>query len=431
MSEKRSTSSQSSVNLKGQILFNKFKLLEKIGEGSFGSVYKAESIYSHKLYAVKLELIKESNILEEEALFMTSINCKRIPKIKLFGYSGPYMVLVMELLGPSLDKILNSLPDKKMSIRCVCNIAYQMISIFEFIHNHDIIHRDIKPANINIGIGDNSKFLFLIDFGLCKKFRSSSTKNHYPFEQGKNLVGNARYSSINALEGKTLSRRDDLESLGYILIYLCLGSLPWQGKISNSKEDKFYKIREIKKNISPFKLCQGLPPQFEEYIKYVRNLGYEENPDYSYLKDLFITILKNNNWEVDYYYDWDKSTLTNGEVISINRSLSSYNSFIIKKRKIPALYSKVSELTKERKLFGENYEVERFVFDIEEETNFNIMKKKQKSTEEENDIEIFNFTNSMDPYFLVKKRPKESGCFPCQTKAYKEEEEDNSCCLIY
>ena len=429
MSEKRSTSSELSSNLKGQILFNKFKLIEKIGEGSFGSVYSAQSIYSHKLYAVKLELMKDSNILEDEALFMSYINCRRIPKVKLFGYSAPYMVLVMELLGHSLDMILNSLPDKKMSIRCVCNIACQMISIFEYIHNHDIIHRDVKPGNINIGIGDNSKFLFLIDFGLCKKYRSSSTKNHYPFEKGKDLIGNARYSSLNALEGGTQSRRDDLESLGYVLIYLCLGRLPWQGKISNSKEDKYYKIREIKKNITPSELCKSLPPQFEEYIKYVRNLRYEENPDYFYLKNLFITVLKNNNWELDYYYDWDKSTLTNEEIISINRSLSSYNIHSIRKRKIPILFSKISELTKERKLFGENYEVERFVFDIEEETNFKINKKKPKSNEEENDIEIFNFTNSMAPYYPVKKRPKESGCLPCQPKEYKEE--DNSCCLVF
>ena len=427
MSEKRSSSTESSDNLIGHLLFNKFKLLEKIGEGSFGSVYIVQSIYSHKLYAAKLELIKDSNILEEESLFMSYINCPRIPKVKLFGYSDPYMILIMELLGPSLDSILNSLPDNKMSIRCVCNIAYQMISIFENIHNNDIIHRDIKPANINIGIGDNSKFLYLIDFGLCKKYRSSKTKKHYPYVQGKDLIGNVRYSSLNALEGKSQSRRDDLESLGYVLIYLCLGKLPWQGKISNSKEDKYYKIREIKKNITPAKLCETLPKQFETYMKYVKNLKYEENPNYSYLKGLFLNVLKNNNQEFDYYYDWDQKTLTNEEVISINNSLSSYTRK--KERKIPTLFTKISELKKERKLLGQNFEVERFVFDIEEETNFNIMKKRQKNLEDEDDIEVFNFTNSMAPYYGMKKKQKESGCLPCQPKGYKED--DNFCCEIF
>ena len=427
MSEKRSSSTESSDNLIGHLLFNKFKLLEKIGEGSFGSVYIVQSIYSHKLYAAKLELIKNSNILEEESLFMSYINCPRIPKVKLFGYSEPFMILIMELLGPSLDSILNSLPDNKMSIRCVCNIAYQMLSIFENIHNNDIIHRDIKPANINIGIGDNSKFLYLIDFGLCKKYRSSKTKKHYPYVQGKGLIGNVRYSSLNALEGKSQSRRDDLESLGYVLIYLCLGKLPWQGKISNSKEDKYYKIKEIKKNITPAELCETLPKQFEMYMKYVKNLKYEENPNYSYLKGLFLNVLKNNNWEFDYYYDWDQKTLTNEEVISINNSLSSYTRK--KERKIPTLFTKISELKKERKLLGQNFEVERFVFDIEEETNFNIMKKRQKNLEDEDDIEVFNFTNSMAPYYGMKKNQKESGCLPCQPKGYKED--DNFCCEIF
>ena len=428
MSEKRSNSDKSKDTLIDQVLFNRFKIIQKIGEGSFGNVYSAQSIYSHKLYAVKLEQMKDSNILEEESLILSYISSPRIPKVKLFGYSGPYMVLVMELLGPSLDSILRKLPDKKMSIRCVCNIAYQLISILETIHNNNIIHRDIKPANINIGVGNMEKFLFLIDFGLSRKYRSSTTKMHYPFEQTKKLVGNVRYSSINALEGGTQSRRDDLESLGYMLIYLCLGRLPWQGLLSNSKEDKYYRIREVKKKVTPSELCETLPNEFEQYIKYTRNLKYEEDPDYNYLKNLFVNVLKKNNLEFNYYYDWDQSTLSNEEVISINNSLSSYTN-TNKERKIPKLYTKINELTNERKLFGENFEVERFVFDIEEESNFNIMQRNQNDKEKENDIEIYNFSNSMAPRPNFKKYRKSNGCLPCQPKAYREE--DDSCCVIF
>jgi serine/threonine protein kinase len=315
-----------------------------------------------------------------------------------------------------------------MSIRCVCNIAYQLISILETVHNNNIIHRDIKPANINIGIGNMEKFLFLIDFGLSKKYRSSTTKKHYPFEQNKKLVGNARFSSINALEGGTQSRRDDLESLGYMLIYLCLGRLPWQGLVSNSKEDKYYKIREVKKKVTPAELCETLPNEFEQYIKYTRNLKYEEDPDYNYLKNLFVNVLKKNHWEFNYYYDWDQTTLSNEEVISINNSLSSYTN-TNKDRKIPKLYTKINELKNERKLFGENFEVERFVFDIEEESNFNIMQRNQNGKENENDIEIYNYSNSMAPRPNFKKYKKSSGCLPCQPKAYREE--DDSCCIIF
>ena len=427
---KRKSSDDSQEYLINQILFNKYKILQKIGKGSFGHVYTCQSIYSHKLYAIKLEPIKRSNFLEEESLILTYLNTPRIPKVKLFGYSGVYMVLIMELLGPSLEQLLNNLSNKKMSLRCVCNIAYQLISILETIHNNNIIHQDLKPSNINIGINNKNKFLYLIDFGLAKKYRSNSTKKHYPFESGLKLIGNARFSSLNSLMGGSQSRRDDLESLGYILIFLCKGKLPWQGKLSYSKEDKYYKIKEIKKNTRPEELCKNLPIQFEEYIKYTKNLKYEEDPDYNYLKKLFITVLKNNNWEFDYYYDWDKTTLTNEEVTSINNSLSTY-AYSNQEKKIPKLYTKISELKEERKLFGDNFEVERFVFDIEEESIFNTMKKNNDTQEQENenDIEIYNYSNSMTPYNKNRIRKKHAGCLPCQPKEYRED--DDACCLIY
>ena len=427
MLEKRSHSDESSDTMIGIILFNKFKIIQKIGHGSFGKIYAAQSMCSKKLYAVKLEPIKDSNfLLEEESLLLSYINNPRIPKVKQFGYSGPNIILVMELLGPSLDKIIQSLPVQKMTLRCVCNIGYQMINIFESLHNQNIIHRDVKPGNIAIGIGKKHKFLYLIDFGLSIKYRSSSTKKHLPFEQGKKLVGNARYSSINALEGGSQSRRDDLESLGYVLIYFCLGRLPWQGKVSHSKEDKYYKIRELKKTITPAELCENLPPQFEEYIKYIRNLEYEAEPDYNYLKNLFMAVLKKNNWEFDYYYDWDETTLNNEEINSINNSLSSYTYSYKDSHK---LYYKIVDLKKERKLYGNNFEVERFVFDIEEESNYNIMKRKQNNLTEEIETEINDYTNSMQPYSPYKNRRKVKGCLPCQPKGYKEE--DEACCIIF
>ena len=219
----------------GKTIFNKYKLIRKLGQGSFGSIYQAQSKYSNKYYAVKLEDMRHGNFaLEDESIFISYLNCPRIPKLKSFGYSGSLIIMVMELLGNSLDKIFESLPYRKMSIRCVCNIAYQLLLIFEFIHSCNIIHRDIKPANVAIGCEEKSKYIYLLDFGLSKKYRSSRTKKHFPFVQNKILIGNARYSSINALDGGTQSRRDDLESLGYLLLYLLLGRLPWQGHLSRS-----------------------------------------------------------------------------------------------------------------------------------------------------------------------------------------------------
>ena len=418
----------------GETLFNKYKLIRKLGQGSFGSIYEAQSIYSNKLYAVKIEDMKQEQfILEEESAILSYLNIPQIPKIKSFGYSGSFIILVMELLGKSLDKIFNELPSKKMSIRCVCNIAYQLLYIFELMHNNNIIHRDIKPANIAIGREEKSKYIYLLDFGLSKKYRSSKTKKHFPFTQGKKLIGNARYSSINALNGNTQSRRDDLESLGYLLLYLLLGRLPWQGYISHSKEDKYYKIKQIKNQTTPEELCEGLPPQFEEYIKYTRNLEYEQDPDYNYLRNLFLSVLKKYNWEFDYYYDWDQVGLTNSEVKAKEKNdinIMNNNNILNSQNLNTKLYHKISNLINERKNNEGSFEVDRFVFDLEEESNFNIAKMRSLNQNNETEAEYYNYTNSITPYETPKKRvKKQGGCIPCQPKGYTDT--DNVCCEIY
>ena len=413
----------------GQTYFNKYKLIRKLGQGSFGSIYQAQSKCSNKYYAVKLEEMRQNQfVLEEESIFISYLNCPRIPKLKTFGYSGSLIILVMELLGDSLDKIFDKLPSRKMSIRCVCNIAYQLLMIFEIIHNCNIIHRDIKPANVAIGFEGKSKFIYLLDFGLSKKYRSSKTKKHFPFVQGNKLIGNARYSSINALDGGTQSRRDDLESLGYLLLYLLLGRLPWQGHISHSKEDKYYKIREIKKNTTPEELCQGLPPQIQEYVEYTRNLEYETDPDYNYLKNLFLTILKHYNWEFDYYYDWDQVGLTGSEIKDKEKDTKKDEMKINleKVHEIPKLCTKISDLIEERKRSKDIFDQDRFVTDPEEESQFNLSTYPAESTFENN----YNNTNSMTPYDYPRKHIKQSGCLPCQPKSYRKEKDD-SCCIVF
>ena len=423
------TDSESTDVFLGQTIFNKYKLIRKLGQGSFGSIYQAQSKCSNKYYAVKLEEMRQNQfVLEEESIFLSYLNCPRIPKLKTFGYSGSLIILVMELLGDSLDKIFDKLPSRKMSIRCVCNIAYQLLMIFEIIHNCNIIHRDIKPANVAIGFEGKSKFIYLLDFGLSKKYRSSKTKKHFPFVQGNKLIGNARYSSINALDGGTQSRRDDLESLGYLLLYLLLGRLPWQGHISHSKEDKYYKIREIKKNTTPEELCQGLPPQIQEYVEYTRNLEYEADPDYNYLKNLFLTILKHYNWEFDYYYDWDQVGLTGSEIKDKEKDSKKDEMKINleKVHEIPKLCTKISDLIEERKRSKDIFDQDRFVTDPEEESQFNLSTYPAESTFENN----YNNTNSMTPYDYPRKHIKQSGCLPCQPKSYRKEKDD-SCCIVF
>ena len=209
----------------------------------------------------------------------------------------------MQLLGKSLDNLMEI--KKKFTIKTVCLLAYQMISVLEYIHNRHIIHRDIKPDNFVMGVHAKNAMLYILDFGLAKKYRSSTTLEQYPMVNKKKLTGTARYASINALSGLEQSRRDDLEAVGYVLMYFLRGSLPWQGLKLKSKEDRYKKILEKKKETSSSDLCAGYPVQFKDFIDYTRRLEYTEEPNYDMLKDSFYNLVVEEMGEkFDYVYDW-------------------------------------------------------------------------------------------------------------------------------
>ena len=299
----------------GRIFFNKYRLIKCIGEGSFGQIYSAK--YENNYYALKFEKrTKSQNLLENEGHIMSYLQSKYLPYIYSFGYSGEFNVLVMELMGKSLENIFENSYPKKFSVNCVAKLGLQMIDILQYIHNMHIIHRDIKPDNFVLGRGEKSKNLFLLDFGLAKKYRSSKTLKHYPMIKRKNLTGTARYASINALNGLTQSRRDDLEAVGYVLLYFLRGRLPWQGIHVKKKEDRYHRIMEIKIETSPEELCKGFPQEFEAYIRYCRGLKYKEDPEYNYLKKLFNNVLKGNSEKM---FDWDN----NKTMITVTTSSTS------------------------------------------------------------------------------------------------------------
>lgn len=171
-------------------------------------------------------------------------------------------------------------------------------------HTKNIIHRDIKPDNFLVGIGKKQHIIYVIDFGLAKQYRDKKTGNHIPIREGKSLTGTARYASLNTHLGVEQSRRDDLESIGYILVYLTLGSLPWQGLPVKTKKEKYEKIKELKSKITVESLCKNCPPEFAEYINFCRKLGFVENPDYAYLRKLLKNVLVKQGYEYDYVFDW-------------------------------------------------------------------------------------------------------------------------------
>ena len=287
-----------------QVIFSKYRIKKRIGKGSFGSIYLVE--HNNKLYAMKLENTKKGYyILEKEVKLMNILYGPRIPYVKSYGQCGYYNVLVMEVLGKSLEDLKELLPNKKMSIPCVCKLSYQMLQILEHIHKKYYIHRDIKPDNFLMGIGPNNKFLYIIDLGFAKPYRDLSTLAHIPMTKGQGITGTSRFASINTLSGYTQSRRDDLESLAYVIIYLATGSLPWANIKGTNKDDLYNKILNCKIKTTTESLCQGLPKQFEEYVKYVKNMTYEQDPDYNYLKNLFLNTLNKERGKMDFKYDWD------------------------------------------------------------------------------------------------------------------------------
>ena len=282
--------------------FSKYKAIKKLGEGSFGKVYKAE--YKGEYYALKFESHSEGqNLLEAEATIMSYLKGPNIPLIKSFGFSGDYNILVMQLLGQSLEDIFNK--REKFSVKTTAMLGYQMLNVLQFIHDKHIIHRDIKPDNYVMGINDMNAILYLLDFGLAKKYRSSKTLVQYPYIKKKKLTGTARYASIHALEEMEQSRRDDLESTGYVLMYFLRGNLPWQGLKLKTKDNRYQKILDKKKSTTSEELCKNFPIEFKQYIDYTRNLGYEENPDYEKLRKNFINIVvKTLGEKFDFIYDW-------------------------------------------------------------------------------------------------------------------------------
>ena len=192
------------------------------------------------------------------------------------------------MLGDSLEKTFQK-NLHNFTTKDIFTIAIQAITRIESLHEIKIIHRDIKPENFLFGTENGANTLFLIDFGLAKRHMVDG--QHIEFKEGKSLIGTPRYCSINAASGKEQSRRDDLESLGYILIYLLRGGkgLPWQhlnydNRLSNKER---YELQlKVKIGTSVNELCNGHPTSFKTYMNYVRNLTFTENPDYNYLKSI-------------------------------------------------------------------------------------------------------------------------------------------------
>lgn len=190
-------------------------------------------------------------------------------------------------------------------MKTVLLLADQLISRIEYIHSKNFIHRDVKPDNFLMGLGKKGNLVYIIDFGLAKKYRDARTHQHIPYRENKNLTGTARYASINTHLGIEQSRRDDMESLGYIFMYFLRGSLPWQGLKAATKRQKYERISEKKMSTPIEELCKGFPSEFATYLNFCRSLRFDDKPDYSYLRQLFRNLFHRQGFTYDYVFDWN------------------------------------------------------------------------------------------------------------------------------
>ncbi|KAI3678795.1 hypothetical protein L6452_38098 [Arctium lappa] len=287
------------------VVGGKFKLGRKIGSGSFGELYLGVNIQSGEEVAIKLESVKTKHpqLHYESKIYVLLQGGTGIPNLKWFGVETEYNVMVIDLLGPSLEDLFNYC-SRKFSLKTVLMLADQLINRVEYMHARGFLHRDIKPDNFLMGLGRKANQVYVIDFGLAKKFRDLQTHKHIPYRENKNLTGTARYASVNTHLGVEQSRRDDLESLGYVLMYFLRGSLPWQGLKAGNKKQKYDKISEKKMSTPIEVLCKSYPSEFISYFHYCRSLRFEDKPDYSYLKRLFRDLFLREGYQFDYVFDW-------------------------------------------------------------------------------------------------------------------------------
>ena len=282
----------------------RYRLGKKIGTGSFGEIFEGTDIFDNSPVAIKLEhnTVKYPQLLFEAKL-LKSIPGTGIPTMHWFGIAGEYNAMVMELLGQNLEDLFNYCT-KNFTLKTILMITIQIIERIKHVHENNYVHRDIKPENFLVGKDNTSKIIYILDFGLAKRYRDEHTHIHIPLKENRNLTGTARYASCNAHNGLEQSRRDDMESIAYVILYFFKGKLPWQGLKCKDKNEKYAKIKDMKMSITPEKLCEGFPIEFANYLTKVKKLGFEEEPAYKDYIKMFNDLFKSKDFEMDYMYDW-------------------------------------------------------------------------------------------------------------------------------
>lgn len=400
----------------------RYIIKQKLGAGSFGEIYRGEDKETGQSVAIKFEPAKTRvpQLCYESKLYNIFRNGVNVPKFYWYGTENNYNEMVVELLGKSLEDLAGQFPHHRLSLKTVLMLADQMLSAVQYLHLMNFIHRDIKPDNFIMGIGKNSNKVMVIDFGLSKKYRDPHSHQHIKYTEHKDLTGTARYASLAALKGIEQSRRDDLEALGFVWLYLLRGDLPWMGLDANNRRQKYDKICQVKAETTFESLCNGFPEEFVRYFYNVRSLRFVDEPDYSHFRKMFRKLFMKLGYIYDYSYDWTATPIRRSNNRPVSAHLDQVNNpkkqqaeFLSDREKRPRLPIPTApqnqQQSKSRRGANEQIKLKRSPY---YETNYNTLNLSvipQQSNKGENEFknEIYMNESSRPNDYLEQKLRKD------------------------
>lgn len=316
---------KSSISLK-KTFYEEFSSKKQIGKGSFGRAFEVTfaSNKAVKYAAKEISTTQNSNtqseLLQEKLILQKLSESTGFPRVFNLIKKDENELLIMSLLGQNLGELLKTCGNK-FSLKTTLMIGIQALQRLESLHEKGYLHRDIKPENFTIGTEYSDNLIYMIDFGLSESYLNKEG-NHVKFTNEAGVAGTPYYLSVYGHLKLQPSRRDDLISLGYMLLHMHLGRLPWYDfKKTTIEEDKMQVICQKKATSSPKELCKGLHENFTKFFEYILKLPFHLKPDYGLLINLFQGIMEEKKIENDGLYDWVALKRSKGIDLSIKRVL--------------------------------------------------------------------------------------------------------------